>query len=1477
MFPIIDISLKEPDPNKSYHILSPDKNNIAVKIETQPEDTLLIKECIEIENTDQPANLIKDTNVPTDTNPSSPILNISRIKKSNTKSLVVDLDVFEKFEKIAIPLVEETEDLNTAKELINSQIIGKELCLQSNVDPILNEIHTFDFIQELTNEKLGINVATLDKNDNTAQVDTKSKENSQVSDKFVLKDEILFSSDEEEEYMHKSVQDLPFTCALETSFYEQSDVLDKTMFVGFQTASNKSIQICSESFSKAKNMLEDVSEETSKELTLTEMVNICDSFNIKQVSIDIDDNFVSKTEEIKDRVTENIVCDFIDFEINGKPDSQVLFIDEDRFQLTSGINSETKNEVFSQKRKFAGFKTASNKRIKLSDNALEKSKKIFQDIDLSTSNFETNDIKSKENINNDGLINVKSDISNINMAPILIAPEIPEIESSEVHKHIKIDDVSILREFENVDMDTQFTDETKDTENVELIGLMTASNKNNEISKEAIEKNSKIFEDFDFCNKLDDNINKPKERALIKRSVQSNMGFRTASNKLINVSKQALATMKNIFRDIEKIDVKITDTAVSTADKVEDENIRKENTIKGLLGFRTASNNKIDISKEALSKSKNFFRDVERGNSFEVIKQKEHKDIKLEGFKTASNKQVSISAKAMARTRKIFENLDEDVLKNLPIDEDPVEPPFYGFGYPKNKEVDLIEEELARDKKIFEEFVFNDAFDKHKDSVIESNHPIFQRFQTASKKPLKISAEALARSRNVFKDIDPIEEKYEKDTEKNESFQISNKEPVKLTDKALINIRNVFQDMDTEIMSIAEKEDNNLQFQGFQTASKKPVKVSDDALAKSRKILQDFDKDFPIEIKTTSEYQAFQKAIDKRVRTTEEIMAKKRKLFDNANSNENTKISSKFQGFQTASNKPVRISDEALAKSRNILQDVESSRLEPQSNIKPGKDPLTKFVGFQTASNKAVKISESALAKSRKLFQDLDEVAPNIETQNQALISKFGFQTSSNKHVNISVEALVKRKQLFQGILKSDGRIMKNDEDSHSSSKFVGFQTASNKKVKVSEEALAKCRKIFQDLNGDDKEDVVNEAVSFKFFQTASNKPVAVSKQGLLESRQIFQDIDQSDDSSKNKHQAAKENVSLQKKENVTENEEDKLILSQIIQFKAPSNNNTKITDQISKPENISDVIDNNPNQTELETKKLTANVRNKAKNLTTYEFNLQNIINTQVMTNFEETLHTEDFFKETTPKSNKRSGSPILSCPKAKRRKRFEIPYSQKPVEEKKEASDKTLEKTVQNHDTPVNFNKNYKKIKKYSLKDLEKIENESNKKDKEIDPYILEFHFENLLKFEFFGKRNDITDKKWTVEDLRRVFLEYVNRKLIPEGWTDNHLKLILWKLISYEIRYPKTMKYTCSAKSVIEQLMYRYGRELYDAERPALRKILEKDDTSMRTIVLCVVGIFEDGVSVSRYVSVVLLLTLLNSLKHCQMSLVTNYREC
>ncbi|XP_068786205.1 breast cancer type 2 susceptibility protein isoform X2 [Struthio camelus] len=81
-------------------------------------------------------------------------------------------------------------------------------------------------------------------------------------------------------------------------------------------------------------------------------------------------------------------------------------------------------------------------------------------------------------------------------------------------------------------------------------------------------------------------------------------------------------------------------------------------------------------------------------------------------------------------------------------------------------------------------------------------------------------------------------------------------------------------------------------------------------------------------------------------------------------------------------------------------------------------------------------------------------------------------------------------------------------------------------------------------------------------------------------------------------------------------------------------------------------------------------------------------------------------------------------------------------------------------------------------------------------------------------------------------------VDPKLITEAWVYNHYRWIVWKLAAMEVSFPHKFANRClTPETVLLQLKYRYDLEIDKSKRSAIKKIMEKDDTAGKTLVLCI----------------------------------------
>ncbi|CAG8787687.1 5281_t:CDS:2, partial [Acaulospora morrowiae] len=84
--------------------------------------------------------------------------------------------------------------------------------------------------------------------------------------------------------------------------------------------------------------------------------------------------------------------------------------------------------------------------------------------------------------------------------------------------------------------------------------------------------------------------------------------------------------------------------------------------------------------------------------------------------------------------------------------------------------------------------------------------------------------------------------------------------------------------------------------------------------------------------------------------------------------------------------------------------------------------------------------------------------------------------------------------------------------------------------------------------------------------------------------------------------------------------------------------------------------------------------------------------------------------------------------------------------------------------------------------------------------------------------------------------------NVNLINEEWVLNHYQLIVWKIASMVRSFPYEFSSWWCVEKVLEQLQYRYEREINCAQRSVLKLIIEGDGNASLPMVLCVSRIYE-----------------------------------
>ncbi|XP_058132956.1 breast cancer type 2 susceptibility protein isoform X1 [Dasypus novemcinctus] len=158
-------------------------------------------------------------------------------------------------------------------------------------------------------------------------------------------------------------------------------------------------------------------------------------------------------------------------------------------------------------------------------------------------------------------------------------------------------------------------------------------------------------------------------------------------------------------------------------------------------------------------------------------------------------------------------------------------------------------------------------------------------------------------------------------------------------------------------------------------------------------------------------------------------------------------------------------------------------------------------------------------------------------------------------------------------------------------------------------------------------------------------------------------------------------------------------------------------------------------------------------------------------------------------------------------------------------------------------------------------------------VSKHCIKINSKNAESFQFhaqdyFGKEGlwagqgiQLADGGWLIpsndgkagkEEFYRALCDTpgVDPKLISRSWVYNHYRWIIWKLAAMEFAFPMEFASRClNPERVLLQLKYRYDMEIDRSRRSAIKKIMERDDTAAKTLVLCISEIISLSTNISE----------------------------
>ncbi|KAI8378958.1 BRCA2, oligonucleotide/oligosaccharide-binding, domain 1-domain-containing protein [Blakeslea trispora] len=416
-----------------------------------------------------------------------------------------------------------------------------------------------------------------------------------------------------------------------------------------------------------------------------------------------------------------------------------------------------------------------------------------------------------------------------------------------------------------------------------------------------------------------------------------------------------------------------------------------------------------------------------------------------------------------------------------------------------------------------------------------------------------------------------------------------------------------------------------------------------------------------------------------------------------------------------------------------------------------------------------------------------------------------GFSTASGKTLKPpSKEAL----QKAMDSLRDEHPKLENDPHPQieSLSAMKGFQTASGKALKpTSEASRKKALRLFEDMDEQEK-----PSPQLTGFRTASNKPLKEpSEESKLNAAKMLQDLEE--DQPKGIKRPAEQPLStVDKYENV---------LQQFGGFrKGHSEQAFNVSEQSKKRAlglfETDSVVPTNDQQAQY-------SVTSSPKSQT----------------------NTPDI---SSPVSTKSPSPPVQQKTPSILKRNKRIPAIQK---QNKPFKSPIIRSNIELTKAAVNNNRNTVRARGNAVFDL------TIPKDRyTLSSLGLPLQY---TKNQLLAKQIPISVIHMTVQSAKKYVFEEnwgpreAERDMIQKGclphrlsseWIQNHYALIVWKLACLIRSYPDQLKDDWHKQKVLDQLLYRYEREMNLGHRPVLKKILEQDDISVKHMILFISDIVE-----------------------------------
>ncbi|XP_071786452.1 uncharacterized protein [Asterias amurensis] len=984
-------------------------------------------------------------------------------------------------------------------------------------------------------------------------------------------------------------------------------------------------------------------------------------------------------------------------------------------------------------------------------------------------------------------------------------------------------------------------------------GFQTAGGRRVEISKEALKKAKNLFSEEEIIHSR-----APEGLGMINVLSKFPVGFQTASGSKVSVSEESLKRARHVlegddvgFRKEEKLS-KIASTASDESRKQSASCDRKTNSQGSVLiddkrcggsleiasstpracsGFQTASGNKVTVSAEALSRAHKFLRD----DGAEMQRLLADTD--------------DAKTKSQTRSSKTFTSHEEnDVPEGAVNTFNKTPAPHVGFQTTGTNKVRKSAESLTHTRRVVVEggdshiaqktsgISSHNKEDIHSGQSHSSQHvpPTSVGFQTASGKKVTISADSLTKAQRFLANIDG-----EPNTDQRTS-------PSKAT---------ASKKGESSLTGLVQTSNQSRKlFDGFQTASGDKVTISAESLANVQRFLADADGTLS-HPKAIEPCLGFSTASGSKVSVRADALATAQRFLDDGNDTVPTpRTTQPCLGFSTASGSKVSVRADALATAQRFLANSNDTVTAPRTT-----QPC---VGFSTANGNKVLVSDAALRKAQSLFQDDDRntnqvfhhntsSGKNQSTSDQASRPSIplGFQTARGSSVSVSRTSLQQVKAFLGDDVSvsgmQSGGVSRQRSSHGEGTTSVALVPEYDSSTVDPTEAQTKSRPSFSRKNaeglrmndrhpgGDCNDAVVPHCGANTTSRLLKNAAKDKTLKGILQKGGL-----PSKPSTSATHPLPRSHL-----------------------------NSHQLTPKSTGPSNSSQVV---PQTVPLASLQHSMREQSFSSNLS----------NREVVTNKRgyDAGSGDANSDGPTPKrakvevdmkgdSGRRNavlspieqdvGLPIKEWEEARRNQASRIHSKKKQVI--KPIPGELISKKQQGPRLPLyelvhgQAPELYPETELLSCGVLPSTLTVTSSTAEDFK-FILKEHFTpDILNSDEGLTLGDggslVPDEAGTAgkKEFLNALLDApgVDPKFLTSDWVNNHYRWIVWKLAAMEKAYPYylTQRFL-TPHQVLLQLKYRYDREIDHAQRSALKKILERDDTPSRRLVLCVAGIHRPG---------------------------------